>query len=75
MLDPLTRAEHLWQPFFDELETDDSFTEPDPLAATVMRLWCLGQTVPNRHWHASSTMRPSLISCRRGCCSDRTTAS
>ena len=32
MLDPLTRAEHLWQPFFDDPETDDSFTEPDPLA-------------------------------------------
>jgi len=48
MLDPLTRAEHLWQPFFDELETDDSFTEPDPLTATVMRLWCLGQTVPEQ---------------------------
>ena len=31
---------------FDDLETDDSFTELDPLAAAVMRLWCFGLTIP-----------------------------
>jgi len=46
MLDPLTRAEHLWQPFHEELETAETFTGLDPLTATVMRLWCVGQTVP-----------------------------
>ena len=45
MLDPLTRAEHLWQPFWEELETAETLSGLDQLTATLMRLWCLGQIV------------------------------
>ena len=46
MLDPLTRAEHLWQPFWEELETAETLSGLDQLTATLMRLWCLGQSLP-----------------------------
>lgn len=46
MLDPLIRAEHLWQPFWEELETAETLSGLDQLTATVMRLWCLGQSLP-----------------------------
>jgi hypothetical protein len=46
MLDPLTRAEHSWQPFWQEFETAETIAGLDRLTATVVRLWCLGQTLP-----------------------------
>ena len=64
MLDPLTRAEHLWQPFWEELETAETLSGLDQLTATLMRLWCLGQSLPA----AAAARRPRRGDRRRARC-------
>ncbi|MDW5593901.1 methyltransferase [Conexibacter stalactiti] len=46
LLDQLARpVEHLRQPFWDPRTATEAVRGLDPLAAAVVRLWCLGQTV------------------------------